>query len=470
MFTEVIDMNQRIVVAETASSLDERGTPSGTGTARRTEFTLFCAILVLWVTGALVAMHVVAPILTMLILVPFTGHYRIDSGDILVTRLFFTAIALLVMPYALMRVLTPRFERKQLEQAIRAASVAPDHQLRVFSHVNPWVVIVPPLLMLPLGFGMVIFPVAKLAYLLGAVILTFAYVYHNLPNCRRSTKYLAFVVGSSSISTALVFGKNDVSVPALFWCAFCVLSWCAIFVVTWFRIQPQAALTRGEASTLLAINGYRKMMSWGPGPGAATLIWGILRCVPLLGDWFWSMRICCKEKLAQAPVLYLRSFSNPESSWVLGKAVAPAVGRTAVLATLVHPSQCSAALHRHTHPAWTATPYGVSNESWQDWYLRHLAGALAAIVDASVLTDSTRWELETAYKVLGRDRVAVISTNTDAHLFPGYLVFTYAADQPESLANPISHWIDWVVATVYGATANTSRELAVAGKGHLAHD
>ena len=71
---------------------------------------------------------------------------------------------------------------------------------------------------------------------------------------------------------------------------------------------------------------HRWAMASGPGPGLQTFVWTVLRLVPFVGDFFFAARICAKERLARAPVLYLRSFSDGAAATLLARAVSPALG------------------------------------------------------------------------------------------------------------------------------------------------
>jgi hypothetical protein len=221
----------------------------------------------------------------------------------------------------------------------------------------------------------------------------------------------------------------------------------AIFVFLWLRrrIAPDLPLKHGEPATLRALSWYDFAMSMGPGPGIATLVWTLLRAVPFVGDMYFAARIWSKDRLSHSPVLVLRSFSNPGTARLIAKAVAPALGEHAVLVALVHPSQTSAALNAGTHDAWMPLTLGQTNERWREWFRWHLRSALAVVVDASIMGESTAWELATALEVLGRERVAVLVPSGGAQAFPGLMTFEYTHERPAALRFELSKWIRWLI-------------------------
>jgi hypothetical protein len=105
--------------------------------------------------------------------------------------------------------------------------------------------------------------------------------------------------------------------------------------------------------------------------------------------------------------------------------------------SLVHPSQTGTALQSKTHPAWATTAFDVGNEHWQAWFVLQR------------VSPGTRWELETAYRTLGRDRVAVVARAGYAQHFAGSLVFEYPPERPAQMT--LTQWIHWVVASQLGA-------------------
>ena len=118
-----------------------------------------------------------------------------------------------------------------------------------------------------------------------------------------------------------------------------------------------------------------------------------------------------------------------------------------MLAALVHPAQSRAALHKGTHEAWAASSFVVGNERWQAWIVERLKESLAAVVDATILSTHTRWELERASEILGPNRVAVLvpQKGTPMEDLPASVVFSYDPGDPRTLADPLSQWIDNVV-------------------------
>jgi hypothetical protein len=351
---------------------------------------------------------------------------------------------------ALARFLPAFFERWQLSRISRgrlssATSVAP------FAHVGAFAVIGSALLAYPIG----IFVAASrgdatvLIGALGVLLIIFGLVYHRIPNSRRSVKYGSFLIGSQSISAALLLDMNPPGDVRFFLWFFAPLVWITVYTVFRYRLRPTLPLARGDRATWRVIRWHRWAMAIGPGHGIASLAWMMVRLIPLLGDCYWAVRICSKERLARSPVLYLRSFSSKESASLLADVVAPALVRTCALTSLVHPSQTNAALQSRVHPAWGASAFAVSDAQWQAWYVAQLETALAVIVDASDLSLSTAWELETAAAMLGPTRVAVLLPESSSPPAVNCTVLRYAPSR-QWLAAEATKWIDGVLVEQFG--------------------
>jgi hypothetical protein len=407
----------------------------------KVEVALAAAIL-----AALVVGQFLVSILVSLVVLMVAPDRERDAFPL---RLVLQPILSIPLPFLVYWLLPPRFERWQLARGVDDTATPPSPAQ--LARVSPYAVIVPSLLSLPLGIVMLAFGKKGMALGAGVGIFLsiFAFVYHRLPNCRRSVKYGTFYLGSSLYTAAKMAdlfehsGQSDgIALLALF----SPMSLVLIYFVLNRRIRPDEPLRRGDAATSRALGWYRWAMASGPGPGLRTFVWTVLRFIPFVGEFYFAARICAKERLARAPVLYLRSFSDGAAATLLARAVSPALGRTCVLAALVHPTQSRAALHEGTHDAWAASSFVVGNERWQAWIVERLNESLAAVVDATILSAHTQWELERASEILGPSRVAVlVPRGTPMEDLPASVIFSYDPDDPRPLADPLRQWIDNVV-------------------------
>jgi hypothetical protein len=352
--------------------------------------------------------------------------------------------------------LTPRwFERKQLKRVISGLGTAADVRPYEFVRVGLPSVIYPLLLAILLNLFIIfsapilILPILVLSTAFGFLSLMFAFIYHHVPNCRRSVKYAAFFTGSVLLSTVVAvlyrasYSSVSTSLPLIVSFLGPAFS-AAVFLAIYQFIQPTKPLVPGEQSTRRALSWLRWTMSVGPGPGLGLLTFVIIRFLPIVGECFWAARIWSKERMAQMPVLFLRSFSHPAAPALLAKAVAPALSRTCVMVALVHPTQTSAALNRRTHEGWIPLTISVPNDRWQDWFLRQLSEALAVVVDASEFTPHLNWEIENSIRVLGRDRVAALVPIGQTVESLDCVIIEFEPKHPATAKRPLKRWIDQI--------------------------
>jgi hypothetical protein len=424
--------------------------------ARRVEWSLAACVLTVVVGIALIWL------LGLKLL--FGAVLRSTTNWALLTVSLVLVLTTLIGALALTRRVVPLlFERAQLRSIIRGNDALSSMTPYELAAVSGAAVFVPLCLVGPFTVICIAVthgdksPVLALFSFLGITCLLYAFAYHRVPNSRRSVKYGAFLTGSALFGSVLSVGDAKRGGDPYFYAV--LMFFMALVISFWMRIwlRPGQPLVAGEASTNRARRWRRRSMTYGPQPGAAQLVWLIIKAIPLFGDFMWAGRIWSKQRLAQAPVLFLRSFSHQDSALLLGKIVSPAISRVSVVAALVHPSQTAAALNAKTHDAWTPMTFGVANEVWQNWYLKRLTTAVAVVVDAGILSDATRWELEQALRVLGPHRVAVLTSKDSTLSLPGGTVFVYDVARPFHTMCVLSRWIDDVMDAMYGSAAHVAR-------------
>lgn len=364
-----------------------------------------------------------------------------------VVAVYFVALWWVVGRYA------PRLvERFQVAQAIRGASPTVGITAEAMNRVAVPVVVGPALLSIPLVVGAAVLGpgVGNLLSAVGLFLVYFTVAYHRLPNSRRAVKYLAYGLGSYLLVAGMYGRDHDISLFGLIACSVSAVASISVFMFFRVRLRPDAQPAAADPSTARAFRWYRWAMSFGPGPGLATFIWAAARLLPFVGDTFWAARICSKQRLAKAPVIFLRSFSSDASAELLGNCVAPAIGGTCVVSALVHPLQTSIRLHRATHSAWTATSIVVGDVQWQSWIVQQFRKATAVVVDATVLSENLRWEIDEALRVLTPSAVTILVPVERVAAFPRGNVLGYDPENLPRLANQLQTWIHRVVESRFG--------------------
>ncbi|HEV7671367.1 MAG TPA: hypothetical protein VGS22_22845 [Thermoanaerobaculia bacterium] len=120
-------------------------------------------------------------------------------------------------------------------------------------------------------------------------------------------------------------------------------------------------------------------------------------------------RYSAGEKALESPVLYLRSFHDRNTSFVLAKIVMPAASRLGPVQAVAHVSQPAEELNRRTNALTAVRPVVLPSGSWQDWIRTVLPFCRAVLLDASVGTEGLLWELEQARKVLPESKILVLA-------------------------------------------------------------
>ncbi len=370
----------------------------------------------------------------------------------------------------------PKLHRRQCLRIIRGEDSFSELHFYAYMRVSPIVIAAPLLGMAVLNivilseaFGQRLTAAHRFANTLGHILIAFALLYHRLPNCRRSIKYGALFTGmatnsvvntitmvagpyidSDYVSYYLEVSHVEVNWPVyLFYLSISVLSPIVMLLVMQRWLKPESPLYPGERSTHLAFRFYRFAMRYGPGGFLQTVFFILLRLIPFVGDFYWAARIWTKQRLAQTPVLFLRSFAHKSTGLIFGNIVLPALYRRAVVVTLVHPSQTGAELNQLVHMAWTPSIFSVPNERWEEWFKRRLSTALAVVVDATVLTPSTEWELKTAASVVGADRVAVLAPKGLRKYLSNCTLIEFSSDDPKAARPAVEQWMDGVMARVF---------------------
>lgn len=279
---------------------------------------------------------------------------------------------------------------------------------------------------------------------IGCFCLIYASVYNRIPNHRRDTKYFAYFIGSSFVVAAPSGLVGDISPISLTLWLVNAASTSCLYVVFQRRLRPRQPLF-ADSHALAAFRWYRWCMSFGPGPGFATILWTVARVIPVVGDLFWVARICAKEKLSHAPVLFLRSFNSDVAAQNLTKGVIPAVSSRCVMSALVHQAQPGSRLNRMIHSAWTPTTVAVIDSEWQGWIVAQLRTAFAVVLDATMLSAATRWELEQATQIVGCDAVAVLVKSGQRGDFCNAVVFEYDEHEIARIQPALESWLDGVI-------------------------
>lgn len=123
-----------------------------------------------------------------------------------------------------------------------------------------------------------------------------------------------------------------------------------------------------------------------------------------------AFRFSLGRRLEEKPILYLRSFANPESPEAYGRIIGAVANRYLPVKALVHGNQPAHELLRHTSLEHAAKVSTVADEHWQEWVLAEIKTASLIILDASTFTESVKWELETSMKEAGAfSRVLILS-------------------------------------------------------------
>jgi len=120
------------------------------------------------------------------------------------------------------------------------------------------------------------------------------------------------------------------------------------------------------------------------------------------------LRFLLVNRFSHTPIVYLRSFHNPEVKSAFGGLVAVVASKFGVLQALVHASQPASDLHALTHMAQRAQMTRVPDEDWQEWVEDRLRCCSAVIIDYTVGTESVGWEIQRAQDLVPSSRIAIL--------------------------------------------------------------
>ncbi len=306
-----------------------------------------------------------------------------------------------------------------------------------------------------LGFAQTLFGRAPSGALfaLGAVgicLQSAAFVIHQLPSHNRHMKYALLLLGAGLLGAAL----STRSTNSFFVAAFALLPLAFVAVALAFSLkvlQPDRPLHPGDASCARAMLWYRRV-TWIQGSDPQSLLaYGLLNFVGL-GPAYLIVRYAAKARMANTPVVYLRSFRQESAGRTFGEIVVPAVHRSAAVAGLVHLTQSSGSLHAGVPLLWRTAFTAVRNDVWQSWVTERLDHALGVIIDVSESTESLRWEVEQANARLPSERVLLVRQGDPGdHATEGELTYSASAEGAASARAGMAEWLDQAM-TAFAST------------------
>lgn len=129
-------------------------------------------------------------------------------------------------------------------------------------------------------------------------------------------------------------------------------------------------------------------------------------------------RYLAGERMARAPILYLRSFHHAGGPSAFGRIVARVASRYGPLVALIHEKQSALQLHAETRLTERAELEAASEKSWQSWVERRMDQASAVIIDATVSSPGLSWELELALKRMDATRIILLAQKETAVACP----------------------------------------------------
>lgn len=153
------------------------------------------------------------------------------------------------------------------------------------------------------------------------------------------------------------------------------------------------------------------------------------------------------QRMAEAPCLYLRSFSHDGVAKAFGKIVGPGLASSAVVIGLAHVTQTAQEVNRRAHPLYRARLRMVPDEQWKEWVEDQLRVCSAVVLDMTITTPGVTWELERCLEVMPAERIAVLINDGDALALPD--VVTIVACSPNWLgrrraARMLKRWMRWL--------------------------
>ena len=123
------------------------------------------------------------------------------------------------------------------------------------------------------------------------------------------------------------------------------------------------------------------------------------------------IRYVAIERLRRSPIVYLRSFHYAGAPRAFAEGIAPAISRFGVVTGLVHGGQKSSVLLSNASIWQFGIMSTVPDDAWQGWVSGTLRYARLVIIDCSVMTESVKWEIDTALSYVSASRVLVVTNN-----------------------------------------------------------
>lgn len=149
---------------------------------------------------------------------------------------------------------------------------------------------------------------------------------------------------------------------------------------------------------------YRRMMSQGYG----IAIFSFAAVVHPFLLVYLVLRYALVERMAEHPILYLRSFRHVEGPTVFGRVVMRVAPRYGVVAALAHDTQSEPTLQAETRLTERPKLARVKDSDWQLWVEKELRGCSAAIIDRTGGTEGVAWELDRALQLVPRSQIIIL--------------------------------------------------------------
>lgn len=124
------------------------------------------------------------------------------------------------------------------------------------------------------------------------------------------------------------------------------------------------------------------------------------------------VRFFVVERMREHPVVYLRSFSSISALTRFAGVVVPAVRRYAVLEVIVHPKQTAGDVMPRAQVDDVVAPVRTNDVRWQEQVGERLRVASAVIIDAEVVTDGLRWEVDAAARLVPPERILLLEPSS----------------------------------------------------------
>lgn len=287
--------------------------------------------------------------------------------------------------------------------------------------VGPWVVAFCLHWFLPLESRAYWILITILLYVCALAINTF-------PNHSRSVKYL--LMGSGGACLAYTPGKVftfDSPVVNSIW----AITFAIYVVIPVMLFRPSSGNLEHDRSRRRAARWHR-IVTWWQGADPVSLLAYVATSIVGVSPFLLTCRYLIKIRLSKKPVLYLRSFSNSQTSLVFSQIVAPAVYRFLPLTGWVHRRQSTVDLQSKIPSLWWSRFSAIPDEAWKGYVEHGLRTAGAAIIDVSGAGGATLWELAKSMEHIPHERICILSSDRadlSTPIAPGITIIKYALDE-----------------------------------------